>query len=252
MDEGTQRPFTIVAASDRGSVRERNEDYFGIYDPELDELWNERGVLVVVSDGMGGHFSGADASKTAVEVMGEEYYRTENDDAVDALEESFRGANMEVFERVGDGRRGLAGTTCTAVALFPDHINVAHAGDSRAYIIRENKITQITDDHSVVGEMMKQGMLSKEEARNHPRRNVITRAVGLRPEVEIDVYRSIAFRSGDTVLVCSDGLFSMVAEEDILAIAAGENLKKACADLVKKAKDEGGHDNITVVLARRF
>jgi protein phosphatase len=252
MDEGTQRPFTIIAASDRGSVRERNEDYFGIYDPEHDELWQARGVLIVVSDGMGGHFSGADASKTAVEVMGDEYYRTEKSDAIEALEESFRRANMQVFERVGDGRRGLAGTTCTAVALFPDHINIAHAGDSRAYIIRKKKIKQITDDHSVVGEMMKQGMLSKEEARNHPRRNVITRAVGLRPEVEIDIYESIPFRTGDTVLVCSDGLFSMVSEEDILSIALGENLKKACSDLVKKAKDEGGHDNITVVLARRF
>ena len=173
MEEYDERkPFIIMAVSDRGSVRPRNEDYFGIFDPETDELAEKCGVLVVVADGMGGHLSGAEASKTVVDALAETYFHDckEDEEAIDRLARAFREANRTVFLRVGEGRQGLAGTTCTALALFPDSVHLVHAGDSRAYRIREGTIEQLTKDHSVVGEMVRNGMLSKEEARRHPRR----------------------------------------------------------------------------------
>jgi protein phosphatase len=251
-DIEADKPFKIVAASDKGNVREQNEDYFCVFDPETDEIMRSRGVLAVVSDGMGGHFSGAAASRTAVEVMGEEYFKNTDGDAVDALRWAFLTANREVYDRVGEGRNGLAGTTCTAAALFPDRLNIAHAGDSRAYLISDGEMRQLTVDHSVVGEMLRQGMLSQEEARTHPRRNVITRAVGLREEVEVDVFPGIPFQKNDTLLLCTDGLFSMIAESEIVEIVNGNPPERACADLIRRAKEQGGTDNITVVVIRKL
>lgn len=246
------KPFVIVAASDRGSVRERNEDYFGVFDPETDELAEKRGVLIVVADGMGGHFSGAEASRAMVEAMGEIYYENNGEHALDELHRAFHEGNRRVFDMVGGGRKGLAGTTCTAAVLFPDQIYLAHAGDSRAYMISSGGIHQLTRDHSVVGDMVRKGMLSREQARSHPHRNVITRAVGLREDVEPDIHEDISFQTGDTMLICSDGLFSMLSDDVIESIVSGNPPRKACDELIKKANSAGGEDNITVVLARKI
>lgn len=259
MKERTSR-YLFGAASDRGSVRERNEDYYGIYAPKTDELVEALGVLAVVSDGMGGHLSGAAASKTAVETLGEAYFEGTEGAApaalaaspVNRLKWAFLEANRQVFEKVGDGRNGMAGTTCTAVVLLPDRAVVGHAGDSRAYLLRGESIRQLTEDHSVVGEMVRKGVLSKEDAQRHPHRNVITRAMGLRGSLEVDIEDSIAIAPGDRVLICSDGLFSMIGEDEIARIAAKGNPEKACQKLVKRAKDAGGADNITVVIAERI
>ena len=248
IDEYSNWPFTISAASDRGSVRQRNEDYYGIFDPETDELRETRGVLVVVTDGMGGHFSGEEASRMVVEVMGEIYYREKEGTALEVLELAFRKANKRVFNHVGNGRKGTAGTTCTSVALFQDHYNIAHAGDSRAYRIRDGEIEQLTSDHSLVGEMVEQGLIDRDEAVKHPRRNVLTRAVGLRHEVDPDIHEGIQFEQGDKILLCSDGLFSMVPEDEICEIVAGNDPEPACKKLIDAAKKYGGEDNITAVV----
>jgi protein phosphatase len=163
IDSSSNWPFRICAASDRGSVRERNEDYYGIFDPETEDLKEKRGVLVVVTDGMGGHFSGEEASRMVVEVMGDIYYSEMKKNAAETLELAFREANKRVFHHVGNGRKGTAGTTCTSVALFPDHYNIAHAGDSRAYLIRGDTIEQLTDDHSLVGEMVQRGLIDSSQ-----------------------------------------------------------------------------------------
>jgi len=253
IDEYSGWPFMISAASDRGKVRERNEDYYGVFDPENDEVRASRGVLVVVTDGMGGHFSGEEASRMVVEVMGDIYYaKAEKDaDAVGTLETAFREANRRVFDHVGNGRNGTAGTTCTSVALFPDHYNIAHAGDSRAYLIREGSMEQLTEDHSLVGEMVQKGLLNRDEAVRHPRRNVLTRAVGLRNEVSPDIYEGIEFKEGDKILLCSDGLFSMVPEDEILGIVEGNDPKEACEKLIEAANSHGGDDNITAVVIQK-
>jgi len=253
IDEYSSWTFMISAASDRGKVRERNEDYYGVFDPETDEVRRSRGVLVVVTDGMGGHFSGEEASRMVVEVMGDIYYAKAEKDkgAVETLDMAFREANRRVFDHVGNGRSGTAGTTCTSVALFDDHYNIAHAGDSRAYRVRGGKIEQLTDDHSLVGEMVQKGLIDREEAVRHPRRNVLTRAVGLRHEVSPDIHEGIAFRDGDKILLCSDGLFSMVPEVEIGDIVGRNDPKKACEELIDSALSYGGEDNVTAVVIQK-
>jgi protein phosphatase len=253
IDEYSGWPFTISAASDRGSVRERNEDYYGIFDPETDSVRESRGVLVVVTDGMGGHFSGEEASRMVVKVMGDIYYdeAEKKSNAIETLDMAFREANRSVFNHVGNGRKGTAGTTCTSVALFPDHYNIAHAGDSRAYLIRDGKIEQLTRDHSLVGEMVEKGLIDRKEAARHPRRNVLTRAVGLRHEVAPDLDEGISFKDGDKILLCSDGLFSMVPEDEIGSIVELNDPSKACERLIEAALSYGGDDNITAVVIQK-
>lgn len=251
IDQHPDWPFRICAASDRGSVRERNEDYYGVFDPETDELREKRGVLVVVTDGMGGHFSGGEASRMVVEVMGEIYYEPSDETAVKALDHAFREANRRVFAHVGNGRNGTAGTTCTSIALFDDRIHIAHAGDSRAYLVRGGSIEQLTSDHSVVGELVEKGLIDREDAARHPRRNVLTRAVGLRNDVVPDIREALPFEDGDSILLCTDGLFSMVSEADILAIVKDTEPEQACKQLVDLAKKNGGEDNVTAVVIHK-
>ncbi len=269
--QGSMR-YIFGASSDRGSVREHNEDYYGIFVPESEALLESLGVLAVVADGMGGHLSGAAASKKSVEVMGNVYFEGTGAavrekghgaelhesrspiaaSAVNRLRWAFLEANRLVFETVGEGHNGVAGTTCTAIVVLPEVIHIAHAGDSRAYLLRGGGISQLTEDHSVVGEMVRKGMLSKEEALNHPHRNVITKAVGLRRNVDVDIAESIPLEKSDRILICSDGLFSMLAEKEIADIGARGIPEKACQKLVKRAKEEGGSDNITVVIAEKI
>jgi serine/threonine protein phosphatase PrpC len=264
--------FIYAAASDRGSVRERNEDYYGIFVPETDELVRSLGVLAVVADGMGGHLSGAEASKKSVEVLGRVYFEGTGTSgrergggggpreasgalaasAVNRLRWAFLEANRQVFETIGEGHNGMAGTTCTAVVILADTIHIAHAGDSRAYLLRRGAMVQLTEDHSVVGEMVRKGMLSKEEAVRHPHRNVITKAMGLRGNVEVDIAESVPVEKGDRILICSDGLFAMLAEDEIAEVAAAGTPEKVCQKLVKRAKEEGGIDNITVIVAEKI
>ncbi|MBN1164249.1 MAG: Stp1/IreP family PP2C-type Ser/Thr phosphatase [Candidatus Krumholzibacteriota bacterium] len=251
LNGSSQKVFTVTAASDRGQVREKNEDFYGVFEPETEELLRQRGVLVIVADGMGGHFSGAEASRMVVEVMGEAYFAGIGESAVDRLEKAFRQANREVFEQVGDSRRGVAGTTCTSAVFFPDFFHIVHAGDSRAYRIRDGRISQLTEDHSVVGKMLRDGILDEEGARNHPRRNVITKAVGLSEDVEPGVWESLPFESGDSILICSDGLTSMLREEEIVSIITGHEPPAACDILIQRANEEGGKDNITLVIVKK-
>jgi serine/threonine protein phosphatase PrpC len=268
--------YIIGAASDRGSVREHNEDSYGIFTPETDDLVESLGILAIVSDGMGGHLSGAEASSKSVEVMGRVYFEGTGGDAasrgrheavgdvrresrgvpeaapINRLRWAFLEANRQVFEKVGEGHNGMAGTTCTAILLLPERIHIGHAGDSRAYLLRGGDMRQLTEDHSVVGEMVRKGMLSKEEATKHPHRNIITRAVGLRGNLEVDIEESIPVERGDRVIICSDGLFSMLDEREIAEIAAKGTPEKACQNLVRRAKEEGGSDNITVIIAEKI
>lgn len=246
-----KRRFSICALSDRGSVRERNEDYYGIFEPQTEDLSERRGVLVVVTDGMGGHFSGGEASRMVVDVMEEIYFGPGDEAAVKALDRAFREANRRVFANVGNGRNGTAGTTCTSIAFFDDRYHIAHAGDSRAYLVRDGALEQLTSDHSVVGELVEKGLIEREDAVKHPRRNVLTRAVGLRDEVVPDLREALPFEDGDTILVCTDGLFSMVPEPDILAILRDEEPSEACRKLVDLAKKNGGEDNVTAVVVRK-
>ena len=251
MTNRANKDFIIVADTDRGLVREKNEDYYGIFEPEMSDLIEQLGILVIVSDGMGGHFSGAEASRASVELISEIYFDEAEGEPVERLKTAFDQANDYIFDDIGKGVESMAGTTCTAAILFPEFAHVAHAGDSRAYLFRKDEVEQLTVDHSVVGEMLRKGVLTKEEARNHPHRNVITRAMGLRKGVQVDIIESVPFWPGDTLLLCSDGLTSMVSEEEITKIVTTLPPDEAAQELIDRAKGEGGSDNITVILARK-
>jgi serine/threonine protein phosphatase PrpC len=224
--------------TDTGRQREANEDsYFS------------RAPVFVVADGMGGAQAGEVASRIAVEAFEPEV------DAAGGPERYLKGvverANREIFEfSRGDTTRSGMGTTLTAALVSGDEVSFGHVGDSRAYRLRDGELTQLTNDHSLVEELRRQGKLTREQAAEHPQRSVITRALGPEPHVAVDTM-TVPSRPGDVFLLCSDGLTTMLADADIAAILArSENLDQAARHLVRGANEHGGRDNITVVLFR--
>jgi protein phosphatase len=247
--------LNVAAASDVGLVRDANEDRFCVISsPEtIDGL----DALFVVADGMGGHAAGEVASSMAVEHICHDFTRrsdtrrTQPNDLLEHLKLSVQAANSRIYEEaVCDRRLGGMGTTLTALGLSGEELLIAHVGDSRAYLMEGNAITQLTQDHSWVGEQVALGMLSAKEAREHPDRNVITRALGLSGEVKIDAGRR-PLPKRCTLLLCSDGLYDSVLDEDMVGtVLSARSLEAGCRKLIKLANDRGGHDNITLVLAR--
>lgn len=240
----------IVASlqTDVGCVRGSNQDC-GRFIKPLDSTERKRkGVLALVADGMGGHSGGEVASSLAVEVISQVYYASLNT-PVEALEESFNEANRQIYEASSrnDDLKGM-GTTCTALAIYRDEAVVAHVGDSRLYLLREGEIYLMTEDHSAVMEMVKQGLLSLEEARRHEDKNVILRALGTAPNVEVSTWKApLTIHAGDQFILCSDGLYDLVADSEIKEIASSApDIHFACEQLIDLAKKRGGHDNITV------
>jgi PPM family protein phosphatase len=231
-------PFRLVAAgvTDVGRVRDGNEDDF------IDQ--SNRLGLVAVADGMGGHRAGEVASATALEALRAAVASGQ------PLRDAIEGANDAVLEKsVSDQELAGMGTTLTAGMLGSDgYLIVGHVGDSRAYLVRDGELTQITDDHSLVEEMVRGGELTREQAEVHPRRSIITRALGIDPEVEVDEY-PIELQPGDRILFCSDGLTTMVRPDEIASILSRErDPKRAAQLLVDAANEAGGEDNITAVI----
>lgn len=227
------------SATDVGRVRSSNEDW---------KLENE--TLFAVADGLGGHVGGEIASRSAVEVLRDTFF--ERGWSTASLTEAMREANRAVFERSRKepALRGM-GTTLTVLALVDEEegeLAVAHVGDSRAYLFRGGELTQLTEDHSLVEEMIRSGELSSEDAALHPHRHVVTRALGIEPEVDVDV-RHLPPKPGDRVLLCSDGLINEVEESDIAAaLARTTDPGQTATELVRAARAHGGNDNITVVV----
>jgi PPM family protein phosphatase len=231
-------PFKLVAAgvTDVGRVRDGNEDDF------IDQ--SNRLGLVAVADGMGGHRAGEVASATALEALRAAVASGQ------PLRVAIEGANDAVLEKsVSDQELAGMGTTLTAGMLGSDgYLVVGHVGDSRAYLVRDGELTQITHDHSLVEEMVRGGELTREQAEVHPRRSIITRALGIDPEVEVDEY-PIELRPGDRMLFCSDGLTTMLRPDEMASILGRENDPKRAAQLlVDAANAAGGEDNITAVI----
>jgi protein phosphatase len=203
----------------------------------------------VVADGMGGAQAGEVASALAVEEFQQEL--PEQGSAEERLSTRIREANRRIYERsrVEHEHAGM-GTTLTAVYVDDDDLAVAHVGDSRAYIFRDGTLTRLTQDHSLVEELVRQGKLTEEQAAEHPQRSIITRALGIELDVEVDTWTYPA-RAGDVILLCSDGLTSMISEERVREILAShDNLDAAADALINEANEAGGRDNITVVLFR--
>src|SRR5580704_9451659 len=229
-----------VARTDTGHQRATNEDSH-----------LERAPVFVVADGMGGAQAGEVASQLAVTQFTDELPGQDGDGAEQRLALAVRKANAEIHAlSETDVRRAGMGTTLTAAYVGRGEVSFAHVGDSRAYRLRRGELERITEDHSLVEELLRRGRLTEEEAEEHPQRSIITRALGPEPEVEVDTV-TVAAQDGDVYLICSDGLTSMVGEAAIGAILRdAPDITTAAEQLVSAALDAGGRDNVTVVLFR--
>jgi serine/threonine protein phosphatase PrpC len=239
-----------ASLSDRGKVRENNEDSHGHVVPEDEAVLDERGALFIVADGMGGHRGGEIASGLAVRTISNAYYASAEGDVVKTLVAAFEQANTSILDKAAANATLFGmGTTCTAVVIRRARAYVAHVGDSRAYLYREGSIRQITQDHSLVAEMVRSGIISEEDARTHPKRHVITRSMGVQESVVTDTLEgSLEVRAGDTFLLCSDGLTSYANDDDLAQALEGSTPDDTCRALVDLANERGGRDNITVVV----
>ena len=241
--------FEVVATvqTDKGCVREINEDSGSFISPSDAAQLAERGRLLVVADGMGGHSAGEVASQMAVECVTRLYYENEGTPE-DALRHAVEEANRQIHSAASEdeSKHGM-GTTCTAMALRGNEGVAAHVGDSRLYMMRGGQFYQLSEDHSAVMEMIKLGIISKEEARTHEDKNVILRALGTSPEVEVSTLKPFTVRVGDYYLLCSDGLYDLVRDEEIAStLLEAKDINAAAARMIELAKERGGHDNITV------
>jgi protein phosphatase len=248
-------PLRNVVASlqtDVGCVREANEDSGRHIQPNDPEIQTRKGTLTIVADGMGGHASGEVASQMAVELINEFYYADDQRSAPDALRSAVETANAEIYQTsTTDEKYYGMGTTVIALVLLGNTAFSAHVGDSRLYRLRGAELEMLTLDHSQVMEMVKFGIISMEEARNHDDKNVILRAVGTQPGVEVEVSEPFPVEVGDTFLLCSDGLCDMLDDSEIHRIMTAErDVHAICENLIEEAKASGGHDNITVGIVR--
>ncbi|HEX9370239.1 MAG TPA: Stp1/IreP family PP2C-type Ser/Thr phosphatase, partial [Roseiflexaceae bacterium] len=230
------------ARTDVGKTRDHNEDSYGVGEGEQAERMGE---LLIVCDGMGGHAAGEVASQLAVETILAIYYGDPADDRPQTLEQAFEQANAQIYAR----GHGSMGTTGVAALLHHDALHIANVGDSRAYLIRDGEIRQISRDHSFVSDQVAAGLITADQARSSPHRNVITRALGYQPEVTVDLFR-LPLQIGDLIVLSSDGMHGLVADAEIAEIAGGQPPEQATQQLIELANQRGGTDNITVVIAR--
>ncbi|MGN0550186.1 MAG: Stp1/IreP family PP2C-type Ser/Thr phosphatase [Acutalibacteraceae bacterium] len=236
----------ISAKTDVGMVRSNNQDSYSAGDLTSEVTW------AVVCDGMGGANGGNVASETAVKVISDKltsgYHIGMNDNSVkNLIVSAIEAANMTLFSmaRNNEELSGM-GTTVVLAVRNTDTLYISNVGDSRIYIVSDSGITQVTTDHSVVQIMLDRGEISPEEAKDHPKKNVITRALGVDPDVRID-YSQEQLNENDIVLLCTDGLTNYVDDETILEICRTEDKYKIADKLVELANENGGGDNITVV-----
>lgn len=235
--------------SDKGCVRENNEDHAGVFIPL--EGWDGEASLLIVADGMGGHQGGEVASRLAVEAIRQVCSERSTSSVGDILDRAFSEANRIILQHAGENPALLGmGSTATALLLKRAEAWFAHIGDSRLYRLREDDLTQLSEDHSLVSEMVKAGVMTPEQAVKHPSRNIITRALGSDGEAVPQLTdQPIDVKAGDRFLLCSDGLHDLVSDAEMRAAISGSSPDAACHALVELAKERGGKDNISVIVA---
>ena len=242
--------------TDKGLCRSTNEDHFSIF---------EEPMVLIVADGMGGHAAGEIASQIAVDTTFDqikkiylsaqkvfEVFDPKLSKEAMQLSAAIRAANQAIFLAAQDNKawRGMGSTIAAVWLTSLGRALIAHVGDSRVYLFRDKRIHQLTKDHSIIGEQIHQGLITQEEARNSWINNLITRALGQRQEVEVDV-AELSLQSGDILLLCTDGLHSMVSDEKIVAIVSQEKeLAEKCDMLIELGNQNGGRDNMAVILAQ--
>lgn len=235
--------MNTYSITDVGRVRSMNQDRYSNY-------FHPRFSLLLLADGMGGHNAGEVAAAMAIDACREYFMKDkERSDYEALLTEAVEAANLAVYEKgesISEYRR--MGTTICAAVIADRQLTIAHVGDSRIYLFRDGKLLQLTQDHSLVADMVRQGLLTPEQALVHPDRNTLTRAVGTNETIAVDT-RTLSLSAGDRLLLCSDGLTKMMDTEAIETILAAEPVAREAAEmLVKQANDNGGADNITLTL----
>jgi protein phosphatase len=231
-------------------VRSENQDFGTYTTPDEESSSHPGGRLLIVADGMGGHRGGATASRLAAETVKSQYLDSETTDIPTALKDSLSRANARIYSEAQSTPelRGM-GTTTSVLAVREGEGWLAHVGDSRIYMVRNGAIQQLTDDHSLVATMVREGLLTAQEAETHPRRNVLQRSMGVAEDVEIDIKGPIELQEGDTFILCSDGLHGVVKEEEMLEVAKLA-IDAAADELLRRSLARGAPDNVTVIVAR--
>ena len=249
----TQFHLNVAQRSDIGRKRPVNEDSMISILPEDPQVMTKKGALFIVADGMGGHTAGDVASEMAVNLVRDAYYADESDDVDASLLQAMRQANTAIY-RASQLQEPLPeknkmGTTCVAAVLIGDTVHIANVGDSRAYIVRGNQVIQISQDHSLVAEQVRAGVLTPDQAREHPDRNLIYRCLGEKADVEVDLF-SQAVQEGDLLVLCTDGLSTQVSDEELQEIVQQFGPQESVYHLVERANEHGGLDNITAIVVR--
>lgn len=251
--QGVDFVLRVGIRSDVGPSRNLNEDYADYCLPEDEAQSQSKGALFLVADGMGGHQAGEVASQEAVRIVLKEYYASEGYPPGDSLVQAIKLANRTLYAQAyADAAQSGMGTTMVAAIVLGRKVYVANVGDSRAYILQERDISRITEDHSWVEEQVQAGLLTREQASKHPQRNLITRALGSRASVDVDLFEG-ELEEGNVLLLCTDGLCGPLAEKQIVEVVRAHPPAQAADHLVALAGAQGGDDNATVILveARR-
>jgi serine/threonine protein phosphatase PrpC len=255
----TDMTLTFAALTDVGLSRSQNEDAFQVTDlstgtrfdasPSLAKIQiGERGALLALSDGMGGHAAGEIASKLVIASLRAALQQTDVRSTDRRLESAVRRANAEVIEAAKSGDRHGMGATLTAVVVENAHAYIAEVGDSRAYLLRTGQLKQLTRDQSLVQMLVDQGMMSEDEAEDSPRKNILLQAMGTGPNVEAAIGH-VALRREDKLLLCSDGISNALSDDELREILINHDPNTACARMIQIANDRGGADNLTAVVA---
>lgn len=243
-------PVKVVVRTDLGNVRTNNED--SVLYKKVEGGKMNSGAMLLVADGMGGHLAGEVASRMAAEIITESFFHQPQGKSIPGiLSSAFVLANKKIFESASSNelQKGM-GTTCTVLVLSGSCVYFAHAGDSRAYHLGKDGIKQITTDHTYVQELVNNGSISLEEADTHPQRNILTNAMGTKPNLKVDAgCYSCNMKEGDKLLVCSDGLYDYFNTKELGNILSGKSLEEIADYLISEAKSRGGHDNISLILA---
>jgi serine/threonine protein phosphatase PrpC len=239
----------VAQRTDVGRKRLHNEDSVAHIVPTDPVMMVKKGALFIVADGMGGHAAGEVASEIAVNTVCNMYYQDPGEDVPSALIRAVVSANAIIYQRSAENQsqQGM-GTTCVAAVLQGTTAYIANVGDSRAYLIRQGQIRQISQDHSWVAEQVQAGLMTPEQASTHAMRNMITRSLGFYPTIAVDIFTEQVM-ADDMLLLCSDGLSGMVSDSEILQIVQQFGPQEGVYRLIERANDHGGVDNITVLIA---
>lgn len=244
--EETSAHIEYACLSDIGLRRSMNQDSYSVFPEDSQAVSSPKGQLFIVADGIGGHIGGNTASKMAVNIVQEEYFKDEAENIPECLRSAFQKANQLICDELSCTDPYMKmGTTCSALVLASQNAYIAHVGDSQILHIREGTITQLTRDHTIISDLLQRGAITEEEAQQHPEKRVLSRALGIEADIQIDILDPIELHEKQSFVLCTDGL-SKVSPEEIKNVVLAQPAEEACRILVQMANDRGGSDNVTV------